>query len=84
MAEVKIDGDRLTELIRGKYGTAAAFAAAAGVSRQYVSQVVNNQVAVPPIDRLIQFAQLLGVDHTEFLIIPKALAQTSGIEVENN
>lgn len=61
-----IDGAELQRLIRAKYRSLAAFAKACGISRQYVHQVVNGEID-PSVERLVLFADLLGVPVDDLL-----------------
>jgi transcriptional regulator with XRE-family HTH domain len=55
-----INTGRLDQLIREKYTSNAEFARASGVSRQYITEVLRGRLA-PSLDRVIAFADLLGV-----------------------
>jgi len=68
-----IDGARMRQLIKEKYRTQSAFAKACGVSRQYVHQVITGEVD-PSVERLILFANLLGVPMDELVGKESALA----------
>jgi DNA-binding XRE family transcriptional regulator len=61
-----IDGERMRELIKEKYGSQNAFAKQANVSRQYIFQVLSGEFD-PSLERLVQFAELLGVSTDELL-----------------
>lgn len=71
--ESRLDLALLRRLIKEKYRTQVAFAAALGVSRQYVSQIVNGEFE-PTLDRLVQFSDLLDVSTDELLGKAVALA----------
>lgn len=61
-----LDVERMKILIREKYGSQSAFAEALGLSRQYVSQILNGEYE-PSLERLVQFADLLDVTADELL-----------------
>lgn len=64
--ETRINGDLLKEKI-GEFGGVTAFAAAVGVSRIYIYRVINGEV--PSVDRLAQFADLLGVTLDDLVVV---------------
>jgi transcriptional regulator with XRE-family HTH domain len=68
-----MDLARLRELIKAHYGTQTAFAEALGVTKQYVSQIVNGEIE-PTLERLVQFSDLLSVTTDELLGKEFALA----------
>ncbi len=61
-----IDSGRMRQLIKEKYGSQNAFSKAAGVSRQYIFQVLSGEFD-PSLERVVQFADLLGVTVDELL-----------------
>ena len=58
---------KLDQLIREKYGSHAAFVKASGMSKQYVSEILRGKID-PSVDRLIQFADLLGTCVDDLII----------------
>lgn len=71
--EPTIDSKKLEKLIEEKFGTQIAFAKAANVTRQYVSLVVKGE-RTPSLQKLMNFADMLGVDVSELLVKEVALA----------
>lgn len=71
--ELTVNGDLMRRLIKEKFGSYEAFGDECGVSRQYVSRVVNGQ-DIPALERAVQFAALLGVSVEE--LFPKESALT--------
>lgn len=65
--EKKVDCRLLDSLIKSKFKTRLAFAAAAGVSRQYVTQILKGQRS-PSLSTIIDFAALLEVTVDDLLI----------------
>lgn len=63
----KVDCRLLESLIKSKFKTQIAFAAAAGVSRQYVSQIVKGERS-PSLATIVEFAALLGVTVDKLLM----------------
>jgi transcriptional regulator with XRE-family HTH domain len=61
-----LDAGRLTALIKKRFGTQVAFAAACGVSKQYIHRIIKGELN-PSLARLVQFADLLGVSTDELL-----------------
>jgi transcriptional regulator with XRE-family HTH domain len=55
-----VNTGKLDQLIREKYGSHAAFVKASGMTKQYVSEILRGKID-PSVERLIQFADLLGV-----------------------
>jgi transcriptional regulator with XRE-family HTH domain len=58
---------RLDQLITQKYGSRAAFAKACGMSRQYMNELLNGKHD-PSLERIVFFADLLGVSVDELVI----------------
>lgn len=71
--EQSIDCVALERLISEKFKTQSAFAAAVGVSRQYISLVVKGE-RTPSLPVVMQFAEKLGVPVGELLGKELALA----------
>jgi transcriptional regulator with XRE-family HTH domain len=68
-----IDNKALARLIKKKYGSMNAFAEAVGVSRQYISLMVKGE-RTPSLQKLLEFADKLGVDVDVLLVKGVALA----------
>ncbi len=66
MASV-VNTSKLRKLIECKYNTQAAFAQACGVTKQYMSQIVNGEFS-PTLERAVQFADLLDVSLDDLVI----------------
>ena len=64
--EPMIDSEVFERLIREKYKTQIAFAAAVGVSRQYISQIVKGE-RTPSLQKVAEFADKLGVSVDDLL-----------------
>jgi transcriptional regulator with XRE-family HTH domain len=65
-----INTARLKQLIREKFGSPARFVEVSGMSKQYVSEVLRGKID-PSLERVIQFADLLGVCVDDLLIRPR-------------
>lgn len=71
--EQSLDCAALERLIKKNYKNQSAFAAAAGVTRQYVSLVIKGE-RTPSLPMVIRFAELLDVPVGELLGKELALA----------
>ena len=76
---VEVNVGLMRQKIKERYTRSSAFAAAAGVSRQYVGRVLAG-LTVPTVERMAQFADLLGVTLDDLIVAPKVIALTgSGV-----
>lgn len=57
---------KMCQLIAKKFRRQADFARACGVSRQYISDVLKGK-QIPTLERMVQFADFLGVTVDELL-----------------
>jgi transcriptional regulator with XRE-family HTH domain len=62
-----LNTERLQQLIQQKFGSQVEFAKACGVSKQYIGRIWNGEDS-PSLERIIQFANLLGVSIDELII----------------
>lgn len=69
--DVTIRGDLLKNKILAQYGSVIKFAAAVGVSRAYVYQVIAGDT-LPSLERVAQFAQLLGMAIDDLVVMEYA------------
>ena len=70
---IQVNVGLMREKIGEEYKRASAFAVAAGVSRQYVSSVLAGET-IPTLERMAQFADLLGVTLDDLIVAPKVIA----------
>ena len=72
--ETTINGETFAQAIRDRFGSVTAFTEAAGVSRAYIYRVLGGEL--PSVERLAQFADLLGLTVDDLLVIsgPKEAA----------
>ena len=70
---IEVNVGLMREKIGEVFVRASAFAAAAGVSRQYVSSVLLGET-IPTLERMAQFADLLGVKLDDLIVAPKVIA----------
>lgn len=66
--DVTIRGDLLKSAILKQYGSIIKFAGAVGVSRAYIYQVIAGDT-LPSLERVAQFAQLLGMAIDDLVVL---------------
>lgn len=71
--ELSVNSELMRRLIKDQFGSYESFGDRCGLSRQYVSRVVNGQ-DIPTLERAVQFATVLGVSVEDLFPSPKVIA----------